>query len=581
MKRINKLSLWLAVLGLAALNSQAQTVIGSWQTGQAEGWYDNGNNNSITDPSNTNKYQFVEAGVPGYLYSLQITDPGGWNTDLSINLNTVGETADLLANDWLTFTFSVPSSATSGATSGFSQIPNVVLNAQGSYNWLPWSDAEFEGDFGANSPEPNFYFWSGVGLQSQTVTINYSSYVASIASGGEGWVEIQFMGNNGSGAPAYYYMNNVVLSTGPFGTDAASPAPTMSIQEAKPGLRVFAGSTVNWYDRSQVDAYNDGDEGWIFPGVNYPVTYSFTLQDFPVAPQMQCQLFLIPESSAGAPLTGNEYVDYNASNELWLTINGLAANPNGSSGYYAEVAWKTNGANTNPGNLALQNGGGVVNGIYTNTGNQSPVGTWTLKFTSATTGTLTPPGVAALPFTIADANAAADFAAPVLACFGLQPQLTSNEGTWIDYASISIAGTANPISENFANEPADITAISGANSSGLWDISDSAVSTSVQLVTTNTPYWVIWTLPDVGWGLGVSPNLPITQTPGYIYGSANSEGSWVLPDQFAGYPDPSAIAPANQGGTNWTLIPTAYLPSAEFPAFKNAYFALVSPPPPN
>ena len=239
---------------------------------------------------------------------------------------------------------------------------------------------------------------------------------------------------------------------------------------AKPELRIFAGSTANTYDRAEIDTAPDGDESWV--GGHYPVTYSFTLLDFPVAPPIQCQIFLIPEGSlGGTPYTGNEYVDYNAPNELWLEINGMRANPDGSSGYNAQVAWKVGAPNTNPNNQALTPGNGVgPNGIYANQGNQSPVGTWTLKFTGPADGTLTPPGVTPLPFHISDPSLATDFAAPVLAVFGLQPNSGGAEGTYIDYAGISIAGTANPLSENFTSEAPGNT----IESSGLRDTSDSA-----------------------------------------------------------------------------------------------------------
>jgi len=66
-------------------NSPAQTVIGSWQTGQAEGWYDSSNGKPITDPANAGKYSFVPNAVPGYAHSLQITDPSWTQTSKSIS----------------------------------------------------------------------------------------------------------------------------------------------------------------------------------------------------------------------------------------------------------------------------------------------------------------------------------------------------------------------------------------------------------------------------------------------------------------------------------------------------------------
>jgi hypothetical protein len=359
--------------------------------------------------------------------------------------------------------------------------------------------------------------------------------------------------------------------------------PTLAIQRTTPGLRIFAGSTTNTYDREELDTYPDGNESWV--NQSFPVTYAFTLLDFPVASGFQCHLFLVPTGSlpAGNNPTNNEYVDYQASNNVWLDIAGRGTNPDGSSGYTVSLLWKTNTPNAN---AALE---ALTGGAYTNTGNQSPVGAWSLRFNNNTTGTLTPPGVAAMPFTIADPNVVNDFAAPVMALFGLQPNTLAGEGLYIDYASISITHTAYPISENFTNEPAGITTIT---SSGNWDTSDSANPAGVVLVNpTNDPIWVTWTLPDTGFGLGCAPFLPINAPPGYSdvnYGY-NGSNSFVLPAQYNNYNDwPVTVSRA--GGTNWTLIPSDCLPSYLFngttqgglfyPLATNAYFELLNPPPP-
>ena len=77
---------------------------------------------------------------------------------------------------------------------------------------------------------PNFYLYSGdPALDSQTVTINYSSILPAIIAGGEGYVQIDFTGNTGGGAPGIQDFNNVVLSTAPFGADAVPEPATLSI----------------------------------------------------------------------------------------------------------------------------------------------------------------------------------------------------------------------------------------------------------------------------------------------------------------------------------------------------------------
>jgi hypothetical protein len=389
------------------------------------------------------------------------------------------------------------------------------------------------------------------------------------------WYSTHALGGSGSWispSNSMLWVDNIKF-VGPAAPPPAPPAPTLYAQKAVPELRIFGASTINTYDREELDTV-DQNQSWIYNGVQYPVTYSFTLLDFPVAPGMQCHVFLVPVNTLppGNTPTNNEYVDYQTSNNVWLDIAGRGANSNGSSGYSLSLLWKTNTPNANAANEAL------TGGVYTNTGNQSPVGTWTLQFTSANAGTLTPPGVAAQPFVINDANIATDFANPVIALIGLQPNSTPGEGTYIDYAGISITGVqdGNEV-ENFVTDAA--MGVTSINQSGLWDITDSVNATAVQLVNpTNTPLWLYWTLPDINFGLAVTPLLPVLAANfGNNFGNV---AGFVLPGQYSGY----LAAPTNTsraGGTNWDLVPASCFPSAEYPNLTNAYFSLTDPVPPN
>ena len=205
------------------------TVIGSWQgTGSAlapapdEGWIDWGNGLSITNTANTNKYQFVAGAVAGYTNSLQIAQ-GGYNQSLAIKLEYLpGGVSAFLTNHLLSLTFSVPPAAASGATSGFSQLYQLVINASGyGFKSQPFTNFSETGNTSANqSGMPNFYFYSGAPAQSQVVTVNYSSILPLItARPSGGYIEIIFAFNNGSGAPTNWFVNNVVLSGGPVSTN--------------------------------------------------------------------------------------------------------------------------------------------------------------------------------------------------------------------------------------------------------------------------------------------------------------------------------------------------------------------------
>ena len=208
----------MALLGGLAFTAQAQVVIGDWQSSTAEGWINPANGLSITDPSNVGEYSFVAAGVPGYGQSLQVTQAGFAST-LQLNLSSIaGGLTAFNNNHLLSFTFSAPSSAASGSTAGYDQIYNVALNGPGyGYNNLSWSTATFVGNTAFNQPNsgPNYYYFAGSPQETQTVTLDYSSAIAPLIAGGEGYLQITFQSNNGGGAPTDFWMNNVELSGGP------------------------------------------------------------------------------------------------------------------------------------------------------------------------------------------------------------------------------------------------------------------------------------------------------------------------------------------------------------------------------
>jgi hypothetical protein len=363
--------------------------------------------------------------------------------------------------------------------------------------------------------------------------------------------------------PAFYALNLNGASTlwvdnikfvGP-GTSVAPAPPVLGLQKANPGLRIFAGSTVNIYDREGL-ATADNNQSWV--SGTYPIKYSFTLQDYnPTIAQVH--LFVVPVNTSGQANMGNagtpnEYIEYQASNTLWMVINPYT---NGTPGNVtASVQWKTGMPNVNPtNNTALM----ITNG--------TAIGTWTLAFSSATAGTLTAPGTTAVPFAISDPTVATDFANPAVAYLGIQPNTGAGQGQYIDYASMSITGVTG------VNESEDYTREPVFNASGQW-ANNSALATSIVLATTNTPYWINWTLPAIGYGLGTAE---------IVTGSTNTPYPYMLPEYFNQYQDGMNIpGSAIQGTKNWLLIPATCLPTVDgsqlgVPA-NSAFFRLFNPP---
>jgi hypothetical protein len=127
-------------------------------------------------------------------------------------------------------------------------------------------------------------------------------------------------------------------------------------------------------------------------------------------------------------------------------------------------------------------------------------------------------------------------------------------------STANVAGA--PISDVFAADTTLNTAV--------WD-NLSVLPGSLVLVATNTPYWITWTLPDTGFGLGVAPNL-VT-------------GPWMLPEYYNNYNDGNNLPNSSQeGALKWTLIPSYALPTIDGqpqsgqPLSPNAFFRLFNPP---
>jgi hypothetical protein len=366
--------------------------------------------------------------------------------------------------------------------------------------------------------------------------LNYGGVPLSLANG-----EPPVNNTNLNGTQIYWVDN--IEFIGPAG-GIVHPPPVMSIEAAKPGLRAFIGAA-SIYARSQLTSI-DQNQSWVGAGTTYPVTYSFTLLDFPDVSQVQAHLELIP----GPAYTGNPGADYGNTNCLWLQILS-----DGAGGYTAVVAWKTNSVNNNPNHTELSI-------ARTN----SPAGTWTLRFTSATAGTLSGPGASLLPFTITDPHVTANFGNPCVLVIGNQPNgVSAGEGLPSDYASITVTGVAG------THENDNFTTASSINPH--WDLSNCDNTNTLALVTTNYPYWVKWTLPDTGFGLAVSPTV--------------SSGPWYLPEFYNGYfdvPTPMAL-----GKLRWYLVPSDCLPlpivggtpQIGQPHLPNAFFRLSNPPPLN
>jgi hypothetical protein len=194
-------------------------------------------------------------------------------------------------------------------------------------------------------------------------------------------------------------------------------------------------------------------------------------------------------------------------------------------------------------------------------------GKWTLTFTNDTDGTVSAPDGTSGSFSLPP-DVAALFANPLVICFGTAPNHTGGFGQHITLNRLTITNVAG------VNVDDDFTVDDVLNTS-LWDPGFSyPVGTgadAVVQVSTNSAYWLNWTIPDDGMGLGTKASLN------------SGTNVWFSPDYYGN--GVSNTVPSQMGPSlKWTLIPKAGLPTVNGipggPVSPTAFWGILRPAPP-
>jgi hypothetical protein len=336
----------------------------------------------------------------------------------------------------------------------------------------------------------------------------------------------------------------IVMDTNP----PAIPPPTMNIVQAKPALRIFAQDHTATYNQEGFGTVNL-NQSWV--GVATPanpVSYSITIASFDTVNNYALYAQFVQNANPGNP-----YGVYNGTNALVWTIQ-----KGGGGLFFTRIDWKTNAPASGQPNNALP---------VTTTTSANGRGTWSLTFTNDTDGTMTAPDGTSASFSLPNDPAwTALFANPLIIDFGTAPNNTAGYGQWIDISKIAISNVVD------GTQIDDFTQDDVLNTS-LWNSGFSLNNNppSVIQVSTNTPFWVNWTVPDDLFVLATKADLSNTNIP------------WYTPNYY-GNGGVTISTPTQMGNTmKWTLIPGACLPTedgtpAGTPSTK-AFFRLQKPGP--
>ena len=320
------------------------------------------------------------------------------------------------------------------------------------------------------------------------------------------------------------------------------PSPTLNVLAAKPGLRIFAQNYAFTYNQEGFGTV-DGNQSWVGSATpSQPVSYSITIKDFDTVDNYTLYSQLTPGAASGNP-----FGVFGSANALVWSITHV------TGGFTTSVDWKTNAPASGEPN----------NAVALSTTSTNGRGTWTLTFTNDTDGTVTAPDGTSGSFSL-PSDAAALFANPLTILFGTAPNNTAGYGQYIDISSMLITNVAG------VNESDDFTMDDGLDTS-LWDPGFSLDPGSVIQISTNTPFWLNWTVPDQGFGLGTKADLGNTSIP------------WSTPNYYGGGSVTNS-GPTQMGPSlKWTLIPSACLPTVDGTVggtpSKTGFFRLSFPPP--
>jgi hypothetical protein len=334
---------------------------------------------------------------------------------------------------------------------------SITIPASATNGWVHLEDTNIAHDL-LTMEEAGFTTAAGIGF-------NYSSYGGYPTN------------------PITFWIDNVAVTTAAI-PPPPPPPPTMSISRTVPGLNLFAGTGSSLYNREDIETTSE-NYSWV--GASGPVSYSFTITNYPInaGDAFQTQIFLVPNPGA------ENDPDWTEPNLIFLDMESTG------TGAQATFRYKTNEAN---GNTMVYGVGGLAT-----ISAPSGVGTWTLTFNQNTNVTITVPGGGSTNFSIPDTTGAttALFQSGVALYFGGQ---AGNAGATSDHivaSDFSVTGLgSSDFNDNFVTD----ALTTGTLNTSIWQ-TNAAFPICVQFVGPGDPFWVTWSSPAIGYGLNVASNL--------------------------------------------------------------------------
>ncbi len=317
-----------------------------------------------------------------------------------------------------------------------------------------------------------------------------------------------FQAGGGMKFPVTYYIANVQV------WQPVSQPTLLSLTKSGPaGVTVSMSPTGGQWERNAL--VTPASAGKCFWKGETPVTYSFTISDFPDAIAhhgFEAHLFIC-NGSTRTGLETDGAADWGLADLVAIHLTAADA-----GGYDFSINWKTNTPDNNP-------PGGVLNNpasVHSDTA----IGTWSVTFRSDTEGTLSGPGGLTADFTIpADAvnnnfNPGSSF---------LQFGMFKNDGA-PDGHNDNAHGTFSRVQKVGGSYTFDDSFTgSSMTANYAWRTTS---STAVTWTPVGTAWWLTWSTPDTGFVPSMAANAagPYNEAAiNYMYAGPNATRVAAIP----------------------------------------------------
>jgi len=324
-----------------------------------------------------------------------------------------------------------------------------------------------------------------------------------------------------------FWMDNIWFEANT--NTAPPPPPTMTMEKTGPvGVQITMDNDGDQWQRNAITTpENTGPYLWASQGT-YPVSYSCTIADFPANADHQgfeAHMYLVNGDTSGNNQL-NGATDWNSPDIFIFRLENAAG-----GGARAQIQWKTNFPSSNATNIPV-----IVDG-------PTVLGTWTVTFTDATSGSLSGPGITTTNFTMPEDAVLNNFnSGSSYLQFGMFKNDGANDGhnnqTHGTFSRVTFNGVVAPFDDNFSGPTLTNTY--------AWRKTS---ATAVQHVPPGAVWLVNWTLPATGFN---------------VQGAAAVQGPWSAPNLIASY---------QAGGMAHAMIAQSALPGA-----NASYFRLIKRP---